>query len=416
MIFNLEPQDAPEPGAGTLGKPDEDAWNRSVRQIVRLRGHRASLEHVERRQVTEAMYRATPGFDDEAIATREAVYDLERWRGREEYARDTKIAAMKRDARRGEALILTARESAKSCQLRHAVVKCGCGARLVDAGCGRVDCVRCAPTVTKERARSVVNKLEGSLEQQRQAVKARTGSAPAPALFAFRVSVFTMPPVKREAFVTKTAHNRIRRALVQVLMRNFNAGWAGVTTHPVGDEDVNTFHPHFNVFWAKRGLARGFMREDELAQLKRWWAYLLEHDGRLPRQRRGHPKDAPLVMPEGPPPFPVDVHGKFVRLTDKAKIRHRARYYARVFVGWKFWIPKAVQWFGEYLRNVEAVNLCPCCSEAFTILRTGPGAVQLYLHLLTVAQERGQAPPAGAGLRRSPLFEAPTRAPEPASL
>jgi hypothetical protein len=395
------PYEPPAGGPARLGKPDEDAWNRYAGDFAKVHIKRRRDEAPARREAIRAFYGAR-GWDGVEL---EKVADELVARGEDE--RLSEVAALKtaigdHTLRGGDALILTARKSAESCQPRSVLTKCGCGARLVDGGCERTSCVRCAPSITADRARRVVTKLEANLDAQRVQVKHQTGKLLPRGLFSFRVSVFTMPVEKREAFATKATHNRARRNLMAVLRRNFNAAWTMCATHPVGDEDPSVFHPHFNVLWGKRGLAPGVLPPAELARLKRWWAWLLEHDGNLPRQPRKHPKTAPLVMPEGPPRWSVDVYGEFVKGDDEKRIRHRARYYARVFVGWGFWMPKAVQWFGEYVRGLVPLVLCPCCKERFSIMAMGNQAVALAAQLLESARQRGQAPP---GFGAGELFE-----------
>jgi hypothetical protein len=367
----------PEAGAGTFGKPDEDAWNRWVAQFVRLQAHGERLELREVATETEAAWRASFPDDEHAdlVAFRETTRDLDRFIARREFAHEREVPALQRaPAATGEALILTARKSAKSCQNRPVLTKCGCGAKLVDSGCERTSCVRCAPRVTADRARRVVWKLEKTLLKQREGIKQRTGRAHSPAMFAFRVSVFTMPPSERERFTRPADWTTLRRKLWHLLRDEFGAAWACITTHPVGDENPTVFHPHLNVLWGKAGLAPGKMPPAELERLKARWADLLDVEG------------------------PVSVHGSFVRLTDEKQLRHRARYYCRVFVGWKFWMPKAVQWFGEYVTAEDLVVVCPCCKQQFVILSMGAEAAQMYQRLLRVAQQRGQAPPdSGAG-------------------
>jgi hypothetical protein len=263
--------------------------------------------------------------------------------------------------------------------------------------------------------------LTSNMQAQRVAVFQQTGVMKSEKLFSFRVSVLTMPPEERERFVTRAAWNRMRAALDGVLRRNFHAAWTMISTHPVGDEDPTQFHPHFNVLWGKRGISPGVMPAAELELLKRWWSAILEHGG-IPRQPRGWCKamktNAALGyrLPEGPPRRPVNVHGEFTRLDQPKQIAHRARYYSRVFVGWRSWMPKAVQWYGAFVRGLRPVAVCPVCRERFRMLGMGDEAAISYVRLLELAQLRGQAPPGAACAASLPLFEGHGKAPASATL
>lgn len=384
-VLELTPYEPPERGAGSFGKPDEDAWNRYAAQYVKLRRHAHRLERAAVLRNTEKGFLATPGYDDPHVAFREATDAIERWEGRQAARADRELAELRaQPAAAGGALILTARKSAESCQPKNVLVRCGCGggqARLVQGGCERTNCVRCAPSVTKDRARRVREKLLATMDAMRVAVKQKRGTAPDQALFSFRVSVLTMPPSEREKYLRAKDWTALRRKVWHMFRDEFGAAWACVATHPVGDEDPSVFHPHLNVLWGKAGLAPGKMSPEELERLKRRWAELLGVEG------------------------PVDVHGSFVKRNDAKRVAHRARYYCRVFVGWKFWLPKAVQWFGEYVRGLAPGCVCPECGQSFAIMAMGDEAVQLYLRLVHLAQQRGEGPPSPA-VERSPLFDA----------
>jgi hypothetical protein len=416
----LEPWTPPAGGPARAGKPkaDEDAWNRyaaaglqvetRIRTAARLgriaehvHGHRLagasshgaehlagldhaselelgamvrglSLERLERQvEILEGCLegRTVPGLV--AAERRRLEVELELCRAELDLRAADRVPASK-----GAALILTSRKSTTRCENQKAsLFRCGCQGKLHYVGCERTSCVRCAPRVTIDRAKRVFRKLTASLDAQRAAAASKD-----PRLYAVRVSVLTMPESEREKWTDAPSWTRLRRRVWHLLRDEFNASWACITTHPVGDQDPRNFHPHLNVLWAKRGIARGFMPPEELERLKLRWAELLGVEG------------------------PVDVHGSFVQRPDEKRLHHRARYYARVFVGWKSWIPKAVQWFGDFARSVDPIP-CTCeeCGKPFQVVAWGDRAVQLYLHLAETCGLMPMPPPPASenGRRRS---------------
>lgn len=432
----LEPSPAPPAGAlSVLGKPNPDAWNRHVGELLKIRSRAAADDHAAARRATVGALLSTTGYlaseghvrelvetlgqdgaelELERLAHHAAELDLATFRLRRRLDEEEALEGLKATSATGEALISTAQRSAKSCQVRTVVTKCGCGARAIEGGCGRADCVRCAPQVTTRRARPVVTKLEGGIDAEIQRLKAQTGRLFPRSRFAVHVAVLTMPEDRRELLASKAAHNRFRRNIVAVFRRNLDAAFAMCATHPVGDLDPSRFHPHFNVLWMRRGLVPWMLPPARLDELKRCWSYLLEHDGHLPVQSRAWRKaDArarregrrPLayVFPAGPP-LALDVHGQWVKGDDARRLRHRARYYARVFVGWRFWLPKAVQWFGDYPRGLVPLVVCPCCLTRFSIIGFGAEAAAKFQKAIETQSARGQAPPpAGPWQRSLPL-------------
>jgi hypothetical protein len=435
-VLQLVPCTVPEDGPARHGKPDEDAWNRFAGTALDLEeryltlGRRARRAGYRSRHLAAGLAGTGGAMADEA-AQRDAEHELalvdaaRRFSASELQDRLDQIASVLEDSSTprggsaayyelrqleveaevyraeleirdalptpetpGGSLILTSRKSTTRCrEVKPALASCGCSARMIYVGCERTSCVRCAPRVTADRAKRSAQKLLDSLDLQRQAHAVKDAR-----LYALRVSVFTMPPELRERFTTKKAWNRLRRSLWHVLRDHFRASWALIATHPVGDEDPTVFHPHLNVLWARRGIAKGLIDPRDLELLKRWWALLLERGGRLPRRPRGWPKDVPAPLPEGPAPWPVDVHGRFVPRHEENRIRHRARYYGRVFVGWGHWIPKALQWYGDFARGSLPVCYCRECESHFRI-ELGDHVPAKFRRLLANSQP-ATAPPA----------------------
>lgn len=421
--FKLTPYEPPagrEPAR--LGKPDEDAWNRyaaaalavedrcrsaaragrtkEYRRRARARGateagaYGAAVVDTHDDQALEDGIRAlplrelqlraelvgtmleegapdadhrprVPGYSSAEVARLEVELEVMR-------AELALRAAAPPVGTPAASLILTSRKSTTRCrETRPVLFRCGCKSVIRHVGCEKVSCVRCAPRVTADRARRVYDKLVNSLEAQRRRTKAMD-----PRLWAVRVSVFTMPESCRDQYVSPAAWRRLRRRLWHLLRDEFQAAWACITTHPVGDTDPTIFHPHLNVLWTRKGLARGTLKPDELARLKDRWADLLHVPG------------------------PVDVWGEYRRhpacgTVDVKRLRHAARYYSRVFVGWHEWMPKAVQWYGAFVpaAEVEPVSCCDACGQPFKLEVMGDAAVQLYLHRLEIYGQAPAGPP-----------------------
>jgi len=183
------------------------------------------------------------------------------------------------------------------------------------------------------------------------------------------VSVLTMPPEVRERYTTAAAWRLLRRKVSHLFRDEFGAAFQCIATHPVGDDDPAAFHPHLNVLWSKRTPGLGMLSEPDLERLKLRWGEILGSDR------------------------PVDVHGSFVQSWDAKRLRHRARYYCRLFVAWGRWMPKAVQWYGDYARGTVPTCCCVECGGGFNVLALGDHAIELHGRLLQAAARRRGADP-----------------------
>lgn len=218
-----------------------------------------------------------------------------------------------------------------------------------------------------------------------------------PKLYPARLSglietVFTIPPGLRPKFAGLEVEKKkrrigpLRRALWHLLRDEFAAFAACIIIHPVGDKNPRRFHPHLNVMWTRGGLRDGhrvdlrpWLPPAELERLKVRWAELI-----------------------GCPGETVDVHTEFIpgqgykKTKRRGRVRmvpvrvalgHAARYYGRVFVGWRHYMPKAVQWYGIHPNaGIEPEPLrCPKCRGRFVILEMGDQAGAEYARLRAAA-------------------------------
>jgi hypothetical protein len=193
-------------------------------------------------------------------------------------------------------------------------------------------------------------------------------------MWSLRVSVLTMPPELRDRYVRGEAWRKLRKKVWHLFRDEFGAAWACITTHPVGDENPTVFHPHLNVLWMRRTPGPGMMPAEELERLRARWGDVVGAER------------------------PTDVHGSFVQSHDRKRLRHRARYYARVFVGWgrsSQWVPKAVQWYGDFVRGTVPICKCPTCEGTFELLSMGDDAVSLY-RALQARERAATGPPKGS--------------------
>lgn len=215
------------------------------------------------------------------------------------------------------------------CTPKFIVLSCKCGRRIVPSTCMSLDCSSCKDQVGKRRSWSVIKRILGpTLYQRRQ----YTG-------FNVIYTVFTIPPNAREGFFfNKSKWQKIRKKAWKILRDNFGAKFGVEVTHPAGDVNTATFHPHLNFIWIQRPGHRPFI---DVNLLREKWNNALNLEK-------------------------SDVHSQY---TNKiARVVHWSKYVTRTFPGTHEWTGP-MRWYGQYPK-IPRPTECGCeeCGQKFNVI------------------------------------------------
>ena len=215
------------------------------------------------------------------------------------------------------------------CDPKYIVLQCNCGRTIVPSSCMSLDCVACKDQVGKRRAQSVIRRLIGQGYGQKHRFNRTT----------VIYTVLTIPKQIRDKFYSQPKEWRKVRKKVWYVLKNYFGGKYGVeATHPVGDKDKKTFHPHLNFLWVQR---RGFRPFIDVARLRHEWEKILKVDQ-------------------------ADVYSQYT--THIRRIIHWAKYVTRTFPGTHAWTGP-LRWFGRYPK-VKITRECYCseCQARFRVI------------------------------------------------
>lgn len=230
---------------------------------------------------------------------------------------------------------------ALECSRRYFVMRCQCSVDVVMTGCMRVQCQNCKDQVSRRRAAAAFDRLEA-------------GRGGRPVIY----TVFTVPPALRDRYRRSPREWDSLRKQVWRFLQLLGARFALEATHPVGDENPNEFHPHFNFLWVSNRQA--FL---DVSLLQAMWAKLL---------------DIPLAV----------AHTQYSHKV--GKIRHWCRYVVRTFPGSPFQ-PARVRWFGKRPRVQKQKRLCGFCESPFRLDRQISEVD--YVEWKALTAETGSDPP-----------------------
>jgi hypothetical protein len=157
--------------------------------------------------------------------------------------------------------------------------------------------------------------------------------------FIFCYTDFTIPPVLRQNYSDPKKWSGLRKNIWHILKVQFGAFFGVEATHPIGEDNPDTFHPHLNFLWVMRDGFRPFIDVDELRAI---FASALKYDG------------------------PVDFYHAYG--DDDAQLMHWSKYITRIFPEFSSWAG-SLRWYGHYPK-VEKVRACVCpkCETAYRIL------------------------------------------------
>lgn len=210
-------------------------------------------------------------------------------------------------------------------------IACACGAKVVPHLCGALDCPRCGEAKGKERGARVGDRL----------LRRRDPRVPVVQVVA------TVPPELRELAADLETWKRWRRAWHRALKRLYGERtWGFTAMHPAGDKTPERFAPHTNDLLVPSG--KWFV---EVNLLRAEWKRII-----------GAKREP-------------QVHVSFCR--EPAKVKHRARYVARAFPGWHWWLPNGSWWGPVEERPALEENdevCCRDCGEPFRVV-DGPYSV-----------------------------------------
>jgi len=152
-------------------------------------------------------------------------------------------------------------------------------------------------------------------------------------------TVFTVPPDSREGFFfNKSAWQKVRKKAWRILKDNFGAKYGVEATHPAGDKNSLTFHPHLNFIWIQRAGFRPFI---DVNLLRNKWSEALSLEK-------------------------SEVHSQY---TSKiARVVHWCKYVTRTFPGTHEWTGP-MRWYGQYPK-IPRPSECGCeeCGQKFHVI------------------------------------------------
>lgn len=202
---------------------------------------------------------------------------------------------------------------------------------MVPHWCGAFDCPRCGEAKGKERGQRVGDRF----------LRRRDPRVPVVQVVA------TVPPELRELAAESEVRSRWQRNWHNALKRFYGPRtWGYTAWHPAGDKSPDRFAPHVNDLLVPSG--RYFVDVNLLrAEWKR------------------------IIGAEREP----EVHVSFCR--EPGKVKHRARYVARAFPGWHWWLPNG-SWWGTPEERPEfdddEPSCCRECGQRYVVIE-GPTTV-----------------------------------------
>jgi len=192
-----------------------------------------------------------------------------------------------------------------------------------------LDCENCRDAVGKRRAWSVIKRiLQYKLYQRYKYTE-----------FNVIYTVFTVPPDARESFFfDKSAWQKVRKKAWRILKDNFGAKYGVEVTHPAGDVNTQTFHPHLNFIWIQRDGYRPFIDVD---LLRKKWSEVLSLEK-------------------------TDVHSQYTNHI--ARVVHWCKYITRTFPGTHEWTGP-LRWYGKYPKTPSPGEVCCSdCGQRFKVI------------------------------------------------
>lgn len=236
----------------------------------------------------------------------------------------------------------------KKCELKYAVLGCGCERKIVPSVCMSLDCKVCQPWVTIRRANSVSERIRIYIESSGHYCGKYVKSA--------IYSVFTVPVEVRERYYIKSNWQRVRVKVWKLLKEKFGALFGVEATHPIGDpvverglitadSDGQVFHPHLNFLWVQRDGWSPFL---DVKMLREAWSSIL-----------GVPN--------------ADVWTNYS--SNRNVIWKWCKYIFRSFPGMHQWCG-SLRWYGHYPKGRRQREcLCPKCGEPYRLI----GWISAYL-------------------------------------
>lgn len=218
-----------------------------------------------------------------------------------------------------------------------AVRGCGCGVKAVRQHCDKRGCSEeyCRGKIRERRARKIKARLDAGRTDGRAVI----------------YTVFTVPPERRGAAADRKLWKKWIDRLLRYMKKELALDYAVERTDPCG-EDGETWHPHVNLLWIRRQGFRGFIKPEQLADLKAKWASIV-YGGKTTK--------------------PISVHTAFS--TDEARIWHWCRYMGRTWSRWEEEFPYhlRIKWLGRAPKTPIDVSdsCCPKCAEEIVRMQFG---------------------------------------------
>lgn len=222
------------------------------------------------------------------------------------------------------------------CEPRVMALGCACGLRLVRTGCRKQDCPKCGQRGRRGDAHHAPRPWGRAVKQRAHRAGERIEGT---GLRYLTVIVLTLSDQARpygERDQVKQRLAELRRAGWAILKAH-GWGWAVENTHPIGDQRTDWL-PHFNFLSATD---RPRLSPERLVSIKRAWAAV-----------QGLPEDTEAVL-----------EFKWVKVRDRARYRHRLRYFLRCFPGWGKALGLRIRWYGHRPPAPERPECCPTCGE-----------------------------------------------------
>ena len=211
------------------------------------------------------------------------------------------------------------------CDPKFIVLQCNCGRHIVPSSCMQMDCTGCADGIKKRRSSSVFRRLVAPTPGKRLRANRRN----------VLYTVFTVPPDLRPKYRDPKEWQKVRKKAWRIVKENFGGLYGVEASHPSGDKDPSTFHPHLNFLWVQRPGFRPFLEVNELR--KKWQNVLGVEVG--------------------------DVYTRYH--SNVRKIKHWCNYVCRTFPGNHKWTGP-LRWYGTYPKsNVKAETICGECEAPF---------------------------------------------------
>lgn len=219
---------------------------------------------------------------------------------------------------------------AETCPPSWQVAVCDCRTKLLEAGCNRLDCRRCADFLRRRRSRSIEDRFE----------RGRGGKAVV-------YTILTVPPSKRREAADRDTFGRWCRRIRKWMKDRLGLLFGVERMDPAGDQQPSLWHPHLNILWVQRDGFRPFIDVDEL---RTEWARILN-------------------TPQ------VDVWTQYS--DEPGRLRHWYSYMGRTWADWRKSVPEhlTIRWLGKYPKGrKDGATFCPHCLADVRYLKVGSEA------------------------------------------